>query len=222
MSFFGGDAITDLNVKVQNYAWVVGIVVLALVFMVWQHHDMIQQHQVDLKTLSNGTGVLISQTTGKKPEGMADVGYAKRLGQCRTDGTANDSNDACWGEDFLYPQQTVKSGFLGGNEPPVFYDIGDVRATRSGNALNASDRADANASADVANAANLLSQAMNMKVSSTNSQASIDAARSAAAARLTAAEARLAQLRAASEGMVAYPGREPMGNPERDLMAGFY
>ncbi len=202
MSFLGGTEISleGANALVRsNIAIVVLVLLIAYMFVV----------EPRLRKLEVATGL-------RKPsndEGMSAVsvnGYASRLGQCRTDGTANDSNDACWAV-----PSNGKSGFLGGPEGPVFYDIGDVRATRGSRAQTAADAAEAAADSEVARATSLLDQALRMRVSSNNSQESIDAARSAAAARLAAAEAKLADLRAAHDAKMEGAGKTGPSYPDR-------
>lgn len=65
-------------------------------------------------------------------------GYASRLTQCAEGGIGTNPDDAiCWGNPLGSCSGNGKgdidetSGFISGREPPVFYDIGDVTATRN-------------------------------------------------------------------------------------------
>jgi hypothetical protein len=217
MAIFGGEDLTvsALNAKVLNGAWVVAICVVLLVIVTYK-----QQERLD--KLEAG------ESEGMRGSSAAQIARERLGGNQIVSSGQQESALTVASKGLFTPLRATQvplsgsEAFLGRSEAPVFYDIGDVRATR---AARQSDRTLAQVAEDNFQLAlDRLAHAKSLKVTASRSQADVDTAVSVAQAGLNAARGIRDQLHGfASEGAGIYGSiDEPMRGSEAALERELY
>lgn len=113
----------DNNSILNGFQYTFAIMSVLLVLVFWQVY-FVQRLKINMLQLEHESG--LSGSTIEGMGGASDVyGQSTRFlqkhsGQLATPGFV---------KGFVLPEQQ-KSGFFGGSEPPVFYDIGNIQADR--------------------------------------------------------------------------------------------